>query len=106
MPDTRKSATRLRRAVCYPTPSLPTWEEVYADADWDREDLKYYWQKWDMDVKEYDNSYHEKRDQMGFEMAEKGDKRSISVLQRIVARDTDPAKRERAVDLLATLDAQ
>jgi hypothetical protein len=43
---------------------------------------------------------------MGFEMAEKGDKRAISVLQRVVARDTDPAKRERAADLLATLGAQ
>ena len=69
-------------------------------------DLKYYWQKWDMEVKEYDNSYHEKRDEMGLEMAEKGDKGSISVLQRIVARDTDPAKQKKAADLLATLEAQ
>lgn len=83
-----------------------TWEEIYADSDWDRDDLQYYWQKWDMEVKEYDNSYHEKRDQMGFEMAEKGDKRAISVLQRVVARDTDPAKQKRAADLLATLEAQ
>ena len=59
-----------------------------------------------MAVKEYDNSYHEKRDQMGFEMAEKGDKRAVSVLQRVVARDTDPAKRARAADLLERLEAQ
>lgn len=83
-----------------------TWEDIYADPDWNREDLKYYWQKWGMDVKEYDNSYHEKRDEMGLAMAEKGDRGSISVLQRIVARDTDPAKRKRAADLLADLGAQ
>ena len=81
-----------------------TWDEVYAD--WPPNDLQYYWQKWDMEVKEYDNSYHEKRDEMGFEMAEKGDKGAISVLQRVIARDADPAKRERAADLLATLEAQ
>ena len=80
-----------------------TWEEIYAD--WPPNGLQYYWQKWDLEVKEYDNTYHEKRDQMGLEMAEKGDKRSISVLQRIVARDADPVKRERAETLLATLDA-
>ena len=81
-----------------------TWEEIYTD--WPPNDLQYYWQKWNMEVKEYDNSYHEKRDEMGIEMAEKGDKDSISVLQRIVARDTDQAKRKRAADLLATLEAQ
>ena len=79
------------------------WEDIYAD--WPTSDLQFYWKTWDMDVKEYDNSYHEKRDEMGLEMAAKGDKGSISVLQRIVARDTDPAKRERAADLLATLEA-
>ena len=78
------------------------WEDIYAD--WPTSDLQFYWQTWDMDVKEYDNSYHEKRDEMGLEMAAKGDKGSISVLQRIVARDTDPAKRKRAADLLATLE--
>ncbi len=81
-----------------------TWEEIYAD--WVSSDLQYYWQKWNMEVKAYDNSYHEKRDQMGFDMAEKGDKRAISVLQRVVARDTDPAKRARAADLLERLEAQ
>jgi hypothetical protein len=81
-----------------------TWEEIYAD--WPPNDLQYYWQKWDLEVKEYDSSYHEKRDKLGLEMAEKGDKRAISVLQRIVARDADPGKQERAATLLATLEAQ
>ena len=80
------------------------WEDIYAD--WPTSDLQFYWKKWDMEVKEYDNSYHEKRDEMGLEMAEQGDKGSISVLQRIIARDTDPVKRKKAADLLATLEAQ
>ena len=81
-----------------------TWEEVYSD--WPAGGLQYYWEKWNMTVKEYDNSYHDKRDRLGIEMAEKGDKRSLSVLQRIVARDTDPAKRQQAVDLIERLEAQ
>lgn len=81
-----------------------TWEEVYSD--WPAGGLQYYWEKWNMTVKEYDNSYHDKRDRLGIEMAEKGDKRSLSVLQRIVARDTDPAKRQQAADLLERLEAQ
>lgn len=100
----QKISTPIAPGSLLPHSQPHTWEEIYAD--WPPSDLQYYWQKWDMEVKEYDNSYHEKRDQMGFEMAEKGDKHSISVLQRIVARDTDPAKRERAADLLATLEAQ
>ena len=86
-----------------PHGGLIAWEEVYAD--WPSSELKYYWQKWDLEIKEYDNSYHEKRDQMGFEMAAKGDKRTISTLQRIISRNTDPAKRKKAADLLAELEA-
>ena len=80
-----------------------TWEEIYAD--WPPSELKYYWQKWDLKVKAYDSSYQEKRDRLAFEMAEDGDPRAFSVLQRIVARDPDPAKRKKAEDLLALLEA-
>lgn len=79
------------------------WDEVYAD--WpDELDLKYYWCKCDLIIQDYDNSYHAKRDRMAFEMGKKGDRRSVSTLQRIAARDADPAKREKAVKLLAALD--
>ncbi len=86
-----------------PHGQLSTWEEIYAD--WPSTDLQYYWRKWDMQIKEYDNSFHEKRDRLAFEMAENGDNRAISVLQRIIARDADPDKRKKAVDLLTTLEA-
>ncbi len=81
-----------------------TWENIYSG--WEDEDLQYYWQEWDLEIKEYDNSYYEKRDELAFEMAERGDDTARSALQRVVARDTDPAKIERAEKLLAHLDAQ
>ena len=80
-----------------------SWENIYAD--WPPNGLQFYWQEWDMDVNEYDNSYHEKRDRLALEMAAKGDRQSISALQRIIARDKDPAKRKKAEDLLAKFDA-
>lgn len=79
-----------------------TWDDIYAD--WPASDLQYYWRKWDLELKEYDNSYHEKRDQIAFAMAAEGDTRAISTLQRIVARDADPAKRQKAEELLAVLE--
>ena len=78
-----------------------TWEEVYAD--WPDLDLKYYWRKWDLEVREYDNSYHDKRDEMAIRMAKEGDTRAISTLQRIIARNEDPDKRREAEVLLAAL---
>ena len=75
-----------------------SWENIYAD--WPSSELKYYWRKWNLEVKEYDHSYHEKRDQMAFEMAAKGDQRAHSALQRIMTRDLDPAKRKKAEELL------
>jgi len=80
-----------------------TWEDVYEG--WPDSDLKYFWKKHDLSIKLYDNQYHERRDQGAFEMAERGDIRARSVLQRIISRDTDAAKRQRAGQLLVQLDA-
>ena len=81
-----------------------TWEEIYAQ--WPESELQYYWRQWDLQVKEYDGKYHEERDRQAFEMAEKGDKLAVATLHRIVARDTDPAKRRRAERLLEGLEGQ
>jgi hypothetical protein len=82
-----------------------TWEEIYAD--WPSDQLQYYWKEWEMDLefKEYDFSYFDKRDRLAFEMAARGDLQARSTLQRITARDKDAAKREKAAKLLAELDA-
>jgi hypothetical protein len=78
------------------------WEDVYQD--WPETDLKYYWKRLNLKTKSYDNSYHDQRDKMAFEMAERGDARAVSSLQRVASRDTDPKKRRRASELLTLLE--
>ena len=79
-----------------------TWDEIYADWPADSP-YRNYWSTLNLQVEEYDDSYHGKRDDMALEMAAQGDPRSRSVLQRIVARDPDPTKREQAQSLLDAL---
>ena len=43
---------------------------------------------------------------MAWQMAEDGDVAAVSTLQRIIARDLDPAKRGRAEAMLAELEAK
>ena len=79
-----------------------SWAEVYAD--WRSEKLQYYWTRLPLTEAAFDRTWFDRRDALGFALGEAGDPRARSVLQRIVARDQDPAKRERAARLLATLD--
>jgi hypothetical protein len=81
-----------------------TWQEVYAD--WPTNDLQYYWKKLDLTFKDFDASYFNKRDEMAIEMAQRGDLRAVSVLQRIAARNPDPEKQKLAVSLLENLNAE
>ncbi|MCY3766517.1 MAG: phytanoyl-CoA dioxygenase family protein [Gemmatimonadetes bacterium] len=80
-----------------------TWENIYRG--WKDESLKYYWEKYELEIREYDNKYHDMRDRMAFDMAEAGDETAVSALQRIIARHNDPAMRERAAELLARFEA-
>jgi len=79
------------------------WEDVYAG--WTSDDLKYYWRQMDLTIKPFDPVWFNKRDERAFELGEARDPRARSVLQRIVARDADPAKRARAERLLEGLPA-
>lgn len=78
-----------------------SWEEVYAE--WKSDELKYYWRKLSLVEKPFDRQWFDKRDALGFARGEAGDPAARSVLQRIVARDADPAKRARAQVLLDRL---
>lgn len=79
------------------------WDDIYAG--WRSKELQYYWKRLPLTLKEFDRIWFDKRDALGFELGEAGDPRARSVLQRIVARDADAAKRARAQRLLEALDA-
>ena len=80
-----------------------TWEEVYAG--WDSDDQQYYWEALSPHVVPLDRSYYERRDQMAFAMAESGDVTARDALLRIVQRDPNEEKRQRAEQLLRHLAA-
>lgn len=80
-----------------------SWEEVYAD--WRSDDLKYYWKRLPLTAQPFDRTWFDKRDALAFALGEAGDARAASVLQRIVARDADEAKRAQAQLLLDRLAA-
>lgn len=80
-----------------------SWDEVYAG--WRSDEFKYYWQRLNLTARPFDRTWFDKRDALAFALGETGDSRARSVLQRIVARDADATKRERAQRLLEALDA-
>jgi len=82
--------------------NLFEWDEVYRD--WKADDLKYYWVRQGARIVPYDRQYYDRRDALAFDLAEKGDLISRDTLLRIVQRDGDAAKRERAARLLESLD--
>src|SRR5579863_9278940 len=79
------------------------WDDIYAG--WRSKELQHYWQRLPLSLKEFDRTWFDKRDALGFALGEAGDSRARSVLQRIVARDADATKRARAQHLLDALDA-
>lgn len=78
------------------------WDDIYAG--WHSDALQYYWKRRPLNLNPFDRTWFDKRDALAFEHGEAGDPRAISVLQRIVARDPDPAKQARAQALLNRLD--
>ncbi len=79
-----------------------SWEEIYAD--WRSDTLKFYWRRQNPTVMPFDYQYYDRRDEMAYEMAERGDETARAALMRIVQRDPREAKRERASALLAVLE--
>ena len=78
-----------------------SWEEVYAG--WRSAGLQYYWKRLPLRLRPFDRQWFDRRDSRAFALAATGDARARSVLQRIVARDADAAKREQAQRLLESL---
>ena len=79
-----------------------SWEEIYSK--WESMDQQYYWRDFDLEIVPLDRSYYEIRDNMAFQMAENGDIEARDALLRIVQRDKNPGKIEKAQKLLVELD--
>ncbi|MDP6517183.1 MAG: phytanoyl-CoA dioxygenase family protein [Alphaproteobacteria bacterium] len=85
-----------------PYAGILTWDEIYAG--WTSNRFKYYWKQQNPTIAPFDWQYYERRDRMAFEMAERGEENARPSLLRIIQRDPDPAKRDRARSLVAALD--
>ena len=81
-----------------------TWEEVYAN--WQTDDLKYYWQQGATPVVPRDTSYAEKGFAEAVELAKRGDPRAQLQMQRIVKRDPDSPFGRLAQQALAASPAE
>lgn len=81
-----------------------SWDEIYAD--WQSDGLKYYWARQRPEVVAFDYRYYDRRDELAFDLAERGDDAARAALMRIVQRDPRSSKRERATALLQALDAR
>jgi hypothetical protein len=79
-----------------------TWHEIYSE--WKSDSRQYYWKKQNLNVVPFDTRYYEARDQMAFEMAENGGPLTRDTLLRIVQRDSDQNKIERAQSFLDVMD--
>lgn len=99
----QRASEPISERCLQPYAGCGTWDEIYAG--WSSNDLQYYWQKHQPQIADFDMQYYEKRDQIAFDLAERGDHLARATLLRIVQRDPSQAKRERATALLAALDA-
>ena len=97
---------RAAEPVCerclQPYAGCGSWDEI--SAGWSTPELRHYWRPQAPRIADYDMRYYEERDRIAFDLAERGDRLATAVLLRIVQRDPDRAKRERAASLLAGLD--
>lgn len=83
-----------------------TWDEVYAD--WQSEDLQYYWKRLELSVSPRDPSYSEQGFAEALSLAAEGDERARIHLERAVERapDSEPARAASAVLRQLHMDAE
>ncbi|MCZ6632555.1 MAG: phytanoyl-CoA dioxygenase family protein [bacterium] len=75
-----------------------SWDEVYAD--WESEDLKYYWKDLELHTLPKDTSYSEKGFAEALERAREGDAHARYHLSRIVKRDPTTPQAKAAAEAL------
>ncbi|MGC4768484.1 phytanoyl-CoA dioxygenase family protein [Micromonospora sp. DT44] len=86
-----------------PSTSALAWDALYSA--WENESLKYHWDRPELRTVSFDFRYEEERNRQAIEYARRGDSRAISSLQRMAVHDPDPARRQLAGELLASLNA-
>lgn len=84
-----------------PYAGLMSWDEVYDG--WTSDRLQHYWRRPKPKLAPFDRRWFDIRDRLAFEMAERGDPKARGVLMRIMQRDQDAEKRQRAARLLDRL---
>jgi len=77
------------------------WEDVYAD--WETDDLKYYWKEMDNPEIPRDASLSEKGFAEALELAKRGNEHARIHLNRAIRRDPDSAQAKAAKEVLAVV---
>jgi hypothetical protein len=98
----QRVADPLVEASLRPYADLMAWEEIYAG--WQSGDYQFYWKNHLSHLVTFDTKYYDERDRMAMQMAEAGDHVARAALLRIVQRDSNVSKRERAKELLRQLE--
>lgn len=75
-----------------------TWEEIYAD--WQSDDLKYYWEGHDFPIRAGDPSYSQRGFEQALEMARNGNEHAQLHLRRVVRMTKDEVQAQRALEAL------
>jgi hypothetical protein len=98
----QRAAEPVSEVSMKPYAGCGNWEEVYAG--WDSDELKYYWRRQNLTIRPFDFQYYDRRDEIAYALAERGDETARAALMRIVQRDPREDKRRRATALLEALD--
>jgi len=97
----QRASQPIVAASLEPYAGMGTWPDIYAG--WDSVAQQYYWRALKPRVVAFDSKYYDERDAMALDLAERGDPTARATLLRIIQRDADAAKRDRATALLSQL---
>jgi hypothetical protein len=75
------------------------WEEIYAD--WESDELKYYWKEYDLEVLKKIETFGEIGFNEAMELAKSGDPNATLHLKRMIRRDPEGERSVRAAEVLA-----
>ncbi len=79
-----------------------SWEEIYAD--WESDDLKYYWKDYDNPVVPRDTSFSDKGFEEALDLARSGNDQAIFRLHRTVKNDPESEMAEKARGVLSQIE--